>query len=205
MIKNITLHYTNDLPSTTWVRRIEKLALADRRTLRYRFGEPCDPRRLIEHQDVSHILETYEQYQAFYGRSFHGTFEKRWSGATLHIKSGEHFMLINPEHSQTRRTFTIGHEFGHLVFQHHPIYIEGTNMPLPRYSDEQELEANCYALAILLPYAPLLQILKQGASTKAIACHYGISKDAVEMRIKITGLWDLQKNKQEQRLSNTDL
>ncbi len=78
-------------------------------------------------------------------------------------------------------------------------------MPLPRYSDEQELEANCYALAILLPYAPLLQILKQGASTKAIACHYGISKDAVEMRIKITGLWDLQKNKHEQRLSNTDM
>ncbi len=88
--------------------------------------------------------------------------------------------------------FTIAHEFGHPVFDHHPIMIDGEAMPYSRYSDEQRLETFGYGLAVLLPYAPLLQLLRQGATLLGIAHHYGVSVDAVEMRLKLTGLWGLQ-------------
>ena len=105
--------------------------------------------------------------------------------------NGEHMIMINPEHSLSRRTFTIAHEFGHLVFGHRAIFVAAKGMPQSRYSDEQELEAHSYGLAVLLPYAPLLQILRQGASAQGIALHYGVSTAAVEMRLKITGLWEM--------------
>jgi hypothetical protein len=61
-----------------------------------------------------------------------------------------------------------------------------------RYSDDQEREAYAYGLALLLLYAPLLQMLCQGAPIRGIAYHYGVSVAAVEMRLKLTGLWGLQ-------------
>ena len=191
MKKNIRLRYSNDLPGIPLQRDIEKLALADRRTLGCRFGEPCDPRRLVKFHDVKKILETYDEYAALYGRSLQGEFEDRWSGTTFCMNNGEHMIMINPEHSLSRRTFTIAHEFGHLVFGHRAIIIATEGMPRSRYSDEQELEAHSYGLAVLLPYAPLLQILRQGASAQGIALHYGVSTAAVEMRLKITGLWEM--------------
>lgn len=191
MKKYIRLRYSNDLPGIPLQRDIEKLALADRRTLGCRFGEPCDPRRLIKLYDVKKILETYNEYAAHYGRSVTGEFEDCWSGTTFCIKNGDHLIMINPEHSLSRRTFTIAHEFGHLVFNHQAIMIATERMPQSRYNDEQELEAHSYGLAVLLPYAPLLQILRQGATAQGIALHYGVSSAAVEMRLKITGLWEM--------------
>ncbi len=191
MKKNIRLRYSNDLPGIPLQRDIEKLALADRRTLGCRFGEPCDPRQLIKFHDVEKILETYEQYAVHYGRSMSGEFESRWSGTLLHVQNGNHLVMINPEHSPSRRTFTIAHEFGHLVFAHQAIMITNDGMQQSRSSDAQELEAHSYGLAILLPSAPLLQIVRQGATTSGIAAHYGVSSAAVEMRLKITGLWEM--------------
>jgi Zn-dependent peptidase ImmA (M78 family) len=191
MKKYIRLRYSNDLPGIPLQREIEKLALADRRTLGCRFGEPCDPRQLIKLYDVKKILETYNEYTAHYGRPVSGEFEDRWSGIMLCIQNGEHLIMINPEHRLPRRTFTIAHEFGHLVFGHRAIFIATEGMPQSRYSDEQELEAHSYGLAVLLPYAPLLQLLRQGGTAQGIAFHYGVSTAAVEMRLKLTGLWEM--------------
>ena len=102
-------------------------------------------------------------------------------------------MLVNPAHSHTRRTLTIAHEFGHLALGHRPILVENdVGMRENRYSDMQEREVTAYGAALLLPYAPLLQMLRQGASIRGIAYHYGVSVAAVEMRLKFTGLWGLQ-------------
>lgn len=191
MKKRISLRYSDDLPAPPLMRQLEQFALADRRSLGYRFGEPCNPRKLLKFYDIRCILETYEDYRAFYGHDLNGAFKERWSGVTIHIKDGEHFILINPIHSLSRRTFTIAHEFGHLVLGHQPILITEGEIPQVRYIDEQELEAHGYGLAVLLPYAALLQILRQGASIKGIAYHYGVSVAAVEMRLKLTGLWGI--------------
>lgn len=192
MTKRIALKYSDDMPAAPFWQKAERFALADRRSLDYRFGEPCDPRRLVEIYDVSRILETIKDYNAHFGRNLAGEFVERWSGVTLHVTDGNHLILINPDHSLARRTFTIAHEFGHLVFGHRPIRIEGGAMPEVRYIDEQEFEAYGYGLALLMPYAPLLQMLRQRASLRGIAYHYGVSVPALEMRLKLTGLWGMQ-------------
>src|SRR5258708_1789226 len=187
------LRYSDDIPGPALAYNIEQFALADRRSLKCRFGEPCDPRKLIRFYDVSHILETSADYQQHYGRSLHSeVFAKAFSGVTVPICNGEHLILINPFHSLTRRNFTIAHEFGHLVLNHQPIFLREDEELHPRYSDAQEFQAHHYALAVLLPYAPLVQMLSQGASLEGIAHHYTVSPAAVDMRMKISGLWGLQ-------------
>jgi Zn-dependent peptidase ImmA (M78 family) len=104
-------------------------------------------------------------------------------------------MLVNPAHSRTRRTLTIAHEFGHLALGHRPIIIKNdAGMQENRYSDDQERDATAYGASLLLPYAPLLQMLRQGATMRGIAYHYGVSVAAVEIRLKLTGLWGLQQH-----------
>jgi len=41
-----------------------------------------------------------------------------------------------------------------------------------------------------------LQMIRQGASIRGIANHYGVSEAAVEMRLKTTGLWDIRPGRQ---------
>jgi hypothetical protein len=195
MGRRIFLHYSGDLPAWPEARWIERLAREDRRSLGYRFGQPFDPRRLITIHDVSCIIETYEDWAVHCGRNLNGAFAglDRWSGLLIQVRNGDHLMLVNPTHSHTRRTLTIAHEFGHLALCHQPILIENdVGMRQNRYSDEQERQAHAYGTALLLPYAPLLQMLQQGAPMRGIAYHYGVSIAAVEMRLKFTGLWSLQ-------------
>jgi hypothetical protein len=195
MGKRIVLRYSDDVPASPDLRYIEKIALADRRSLRCRFGEPCDPRKLIKLYDVCDILETYEAYEAHYERSLNGEFKEipRWSGVAIDVGNGVHLIMANPDNHHVRRTLTISHEFGHLALGHRPIWIDyDREMPETRYSDAQEIEAYVYGLAILLPYAPLLQMLEQGASIRGIAHHYAVSVPAVEFRLKVTGLWEMQ-------------
>jgi IrrE N-terminal-like domain len=195
MGQRIYLYYSGDLPASPVERWIECLAREDRRSLGCRFGEPFDPRQLTKIQDVSWVVETYEDWAAHCGGNLNGTFADldSWSGLLIQLRDGDHLMLVNPAHSRTRRTLTIAHEFGHLALGHRPILIENdVGMRENRYSDVQEREATAYGAALLLPYAPLLQMLRQGAPIRGIAHHYGVSVAAVEMRLKFTGLWGLQ-------------
>jgi Zn-dependent peptidase ImmA (M78 family) len=114
-------------------------------------------------------------------------------GSCSRCAMGTTLMLVNPAHSRTQRPLTIAHEFGHLALGHRPIIVEtDVGIRENRYSDVQEREATAYGAALLLPYAPLLQMLRQSASMRGIAHHYGVSIAAVEMRLKFTGLWGLQ-------------
>jgi hypothetical protein len=195
MSKQIVLRFADDAPAVPFWRNLEQLAGADRRMLGYRFGEPCDPRELAPLYDVERILETYADYEACLEYDVAEVFDglDYLSGVLLPLPDGCYWILVNPNHSRTRRTLTIAHEFGHIIRGHEPVAVERIG-PLgrPLYSDSQEDEAFGYGLALLLPYAPLLQILRQGASMRGIAHHYHISVPAVEMRIKTVGLWTLR-------------
>lgn len=185
--------YADEVSGPSISHNIEQFAIADRRSLKCRFGEPCDPRKLVRFHDIRQILETSYDYQNHYGRVLQReAFTQAFSGVTVQVDNGEHLIMINPFHSLTRRNFTIAHEFGHLVLNHRPIFLSNSEELYPRYSDAQEFQAHHYALAILLPYAPLVQMLRQGASIRGIANHYSVSPAAVEMRMKISGLWGLQ-------------
>lgn len=197
MTRTITLRWSDEEPRAPHSRYIESLARADRRSLGCRFGEPIDPRKLVSLYDVNKIIETHEEYKSYYGSSVREDFSglECWSGVLVQF-SHEHIMLINPTHNKSRRTLTIAHEFGHLALSHksvgiansHADDIAGGHM---RYSDEQELEAFEYGLSILLPYAPLLQMLRQNATLQSIARHYQVSVQALVMRMKLSSSWSL--------------
>lgn len=194
-VTKIVLQYSNDMPASPYWRSVEKLARTDRQSLGARFGEPFDPRRLTEIYDVGQILETFDNYRCNIGIDMISTFDglERWSGLLLGFEDGNHLILVNPNHSLERRNLTIAHEFGHLARSHKPLEISlNGELSEVRYSDEQERDAYAYGLAILLPYAPLLQMLQQRCSLVAIAKHYGVSLQAVEMRIKLLGLWKMR-------------
>jgi uncharacterized protein DUF955 len=196
MAKRIRLRFADDIPAAHFWRDIERLARVDRRMLGYRFDEPSDPRELAPLYDVHRILETSEEYEACYGRDVSRVFDglDGLSGILLPLPDGCYWILVNPTHSRTRRTLTIAHEFGHIIRGHQPLEIERIGLVgRPLYSGLQEDEAFGYGLAFLLPYAPLLQMLRQSASVEAIAHHYSVSVPAVEMRLKRTGLWSLRK------------
>ncbi len=195
MSRIITLHYSDDMPASPRWRRIEHVASADRRSVGCRFGEPCDPASLISLYDVDYILDTYERYEHHFGRSLCGEFKSlsRWSGVLMSLEDSSHLIMLNPDHTLPRRRLTLAHEFGHLAFGHTPVSIGIVNgFPQTRFSDEQEREAYGFALALLLPYAPILQMLRQRATPRAIAHHYGTSVEALRMRLKTVGLWGLQ-------------
>lgn len=192
----ITLHYSEDTPAWPYWRSIEKIARTDRQSLGARFGEPLDPRRLVELYDVKRILETIDDYQSHSGIEMISNFDglDRWSGLLLGFEDGNHLILINPHHSLARRNLTIAHEFGHLARGHRPLEISlDGELSQIGYSEEQESDAFAYGLAVLLPYAPLLQLLQKGCSLDAIARHYKVSTQAAEMRLKLLGLWEMRK------------
>jgi hypothetical protein len=196
MALHIRFQPSTEMPTGSRAREAERLALADRECLHLRFGEPCDPRQLREFYDVVDLVETFTDYARFLQQPVDAAAAQLadldgWSGFTVSRTQWEHVILVNPCHAQVRRTLTIAHEFGHLVHGHRPLYVShlGGCLEETRFSDAQELEANSYALALLLPYAPLTQLLDQGATLAAIAFHYGVSVEAVEMRLKLVGLW----------------
>lgn len=195
MTKRIILRYTDDMPASPFWRRIEQLARADRLSLNLRFGQPCEPRRLVQLYDVQQVLETHEDYETHFGRCMRIELQglDHWSGLVLRIGNPQYLIFANPYHSRTRRTLTIAHEFGHMAHSHQPLTfaINGSE-PTSLYSNEQEQEAYGYGLAMLLPYAPLIQMLQQKASIRGIAQHYDVSNAAVEMRMRQTGIWALR-------------
>ena len=113
--------------------------------------------------DVSCIVETYEDWAAHCRGNLNGALAglDGWSGLFLQVCDGDHLLLVNPAHSRTRRTLMIAHEFGHLALGHRPVIIEhDVGMHENRYSDKQEYEATTYRASLLLPYVPLLQMLR---------------------------------------------
>jgi hypothetical protein len=192
----VRLQYADDWPVYPAYRQIERLAAADRETIGCRFGEPCDPRRLVDIFDVDSLLETKDAYEQLFQRPMNGTFDGlvRWSGITMETPGGSYLMMINPTHSAARRALSIVHEFGHLVRNHKPVRVDLANgITVTRHSDQQEKEATLYGLGVLVPYAPLYQMLRQGATIRGIAHFYGVSMEAIvmKMKMKLTGLWGI--------------
>src|SRR5207244_8983793 len=106
------------------------------------------------------------------------------------LPNGKHVMLVNACHGPRRRSLDIAHEFGHLVRGHAPVSLDRIDgvFEHPQYSEHQENEAYGYGLALLVPYAALVQFLEQNAPEAAIAKYYGLSIDALHMRLKLLGL-----------------
>ena len=112
-----------------------------------------------------------------------------WSAIALRIDSGPWLVTWNPWHAPTRTRVSVMEEIAHIVLDHKPTSLTphpATGLPVRAYAPSKEKEAYGVAAAAVLPYAGLVQLLRQGKSEAEVAAHYGVSGQLVTMRTNLT-------------------
>lgn len=118
---------------------------------------------------------------------------------------GQVVIVVNSASAKTRQRFSVAHEVGHLLLHERPIYVDRpVNV---RFRDErsslaidhEEIAANRFAAALLMPEAWLLQDVEQRIGRQAqlsdeafvedLARRYEVSRQAMEYRLANLGLW----------------
>lgn len=99
-------------------------------------------------------------------------------------------IVVNKDHPETRRRFSIAHEIGHAVLGHaENLYIEFAGPgpfqdPSPQRF-EYEREANWFAADLLMPAESLREDYKRFKGDVALlAEHYGVSQQAMWVRLQ---------------------
>ncbi|MBP9741930.1 MAG: ImmA/IrrE family metallo-endopeptidase [Burkholderiales bacterium] len=126
------------------------------------------------------------------------------SGA-IKIENDKASMVINQSHAPVRQRFTKAHEIGHLIayiltkskkdgFVDRGDFDDKLQSLIERNrdynssngSDPEEIFANKFAAAILIPYSKISNFLEKNQSNDIalLADNFGVSKKAMEYRIK---------------------
>lgn len=132
-------------------------------------------------------------------------FEGELSGLLYREPGGGDVVLVNSLTAKTRQRFTVAHELGHLLLHEAPLQVD---RPLSvRFRDErsslavdqEEIEANRFAAALLMPGDWVLRDadrllgrrprLTDQALVEELAKQYGVSRQAMEFRLANLGLW----------------
>jgi Zn-dependent peptidase ImmA (M78 family) len=125
----------------------------------------------------------------------------------LFIKDGNGIISYNPTESAVRQRFTIAHELGHLllhkktqdIFVDKQFQVHFRNENSATGQDIQELEANAFAAAILMPKDLLLTEIKKHnfdlgdeSAMKELAKLFNVSLQAMTFRMVNLGFFSLR-------------
>lgn len=129
-------------------------------------------------------------------RSFQGRHVDSLSGLLVRMNPGEPFRaVVNAQDSTHRQRFTLAHEIGHYVHKYSdtpeddtPGLVEHRDELSSRGTDSEEIWANRFAAALLMPASNIMQLWGQGWAVTRIADFYNVSPEAVEHRLWNLGL-----------------
>ncbi len=125
----------------------------------------------------------------------------------LFIKDGHGIISYNPTESTVRQRFTIAHELGHLllhkktqdIFVDKQFQVHFRNENSSSGQDIQELEANAFAAAILMPKDLLLNEIKKHnfdlgdeSAMKELANLFNVSLQAMTFRMVNLGFFSIK-------------
>lgn len=182
--------------------RREALAASFRRNIGYELDRPLDPfdlqvqgvkvARLGDVPDLS--WETRNALLDFFYQS--------WSAITLptNDREDEWLIVLNPNHSPERQRATLMEEYCHVLLGHeltNLTHVEGQTFR--DYHAQNERDAYSLGAAILVPREPLVARVRRGENAETIAKFFGVSRQLVEYRIKMTGAWYEYKLQQDVR------
>lgn len=105
--------------------------------------------------------------------------------------AGVTLIVLNPSHAPSRQPNNLMHELAHIELDHQPARVDVSEtglLLLSDYSDDQELEADWHAGALLVPRDGLVRMKTLGASTAEIALHFGVSEALCLWRLRMTGV-----------------
>jgi len=115
------------------------------------------------------------------------------SGFVLRVENAA-VIGTNAHHHEHRRRFTIAHELGHLVLDHHADYhldlvSSVSSGDPPGYDWRHERAANSFAANLLMPAGLVRRdYLESGLGVSDLATHYKVSSEAMGVRISVLGL-----------------
>jgi Zn-dependent peptidase ImmA (M78 family) len=97
-------------------------------------------------------------------------------------------ILINESDGKNRRRFTCAHELGHYV-RRSDATGEFTTVDLrsdlsTQGVDEDEIYANEFAACLLMPEREVRRLLEEGRSDFEMAMRFGVSREAMQFRLK---------------------
>lgn len=125
----------------------------------------------------------------------------------LFIKNGEGIISYNPSESMVRQRFTMAHELGHFllhkktqdVFVDKQFQVHFRNENSSTGQDNQELEANAFAAAILMPKELLMEEIKKHhfdlgdeSAMKELAKLFSVSLQAMTFRMVNLGFFSIR-------------
>lgn len=160
-------------------------------------------RDLLEDFGVSVVPVPVEDIALRLGAKLvHESLDPSISGLLLR-EHGSKLIAVNSAHHPRRRRFTIAHELGHLQL-HQGEYIVDSAVRMNRRdalssmaSDSEEIEANAFAAALLMP-SPLIrqalgalresQASSPGRVADILAEQFGVSSEAMGFRLINLGL-----------------
>jgi Zn-dependent peptidase ImmA (M78 family) len=96
---------------------------------------------------------------------------------------------VNQEHAPQRQNFSIAHEIGHFMLGHHiDFIIDFEEVGESRYDTEhsnkiQEQEANHFASELLMPGESIKKDFSALRDAKAVAKKYGVSEQALWIKL----------------------
>lgn len=186
------------LPPTQKRRDYELRALALRDFAGRRELEPLDPFALARFAKL--LVVDFAQIEGLTNETrdhLLGAAAEKWSGGACAnpLPNGWRLVILNPTHGQRRNRATLMEEVCHVFLGHKANRLavvsrdQRGRMIAREYNHADEEAAYAIGAAALVPYAALRRFLLDGKSSPQIARHFGVSRELVEYRLKVTRLW----------------
>jgi hypothetical protein len=196
------------LPPTQKRRQYELRALGLRDFARLRDADALDPFALARYARL--LVVDFAQIEGLTKETREhllGDAAEKWSGgACAHpLPNGWRLVILNPTHGRRRNCATLMEEICHVFLGHKPnrlaiVAQDNRGRTVAReYNHADEEAAYAIGAAALVPYGALRRFLLSGKRSHEIGKHFGVSRELVEYRLKVTRLWASYKKISSQR------
>jgi uncharacterized protein DUF955 len=186
------------LPPTEKRRQHELRALALRDFARVSASEPLDPFALAHFARLLVVdFELVEGLTKETRDHLLGEAAGQWSGGACAnpLPNGWRVVILNPTHGRRRNRATLMEEICHVFLGHKANRLavigrdkQGRTMAR-EYNAADEEAAYAIGAASLAPYAALRRFVLSGKGSYEMGRHFGVSRELVEYRLKVTRLW----------------
>ena len=169
----------------------ERTSREYRSSLGVPLADALDPRRLANLLGVR--VTTPEAIPGLSRETvFHLTRVDRdsWSAVTI-SHNGKRLVVLNSGQSEARQTSSLAHELAHIILNHttdQAVLSDEGFLFRGNYDAVQEEEANWLAGCMLVPRDGLLAACRRSADHRYLAVRFGVSRDMIAWRLRMTGV-----------------
>lgn len=126
-------------------------------------------------------------------KAFSAALDEGVSGLLIKRSGQDAEIYVHAADSSNRQRFTCAHELGHYVKRSAAgdeawEYVEQRNLISSEGTNEEEVYANRFAAALLMPKSEVTKRFTNAASAATLAPEFGVSADAMHFRLVNLGL-----------------